>query len=179
MSSTGWLSNMSGLLPNLLATVVLAIVVGLIAAPRLRLSRIAAVCWLLCLSAPVALTWTKADVDQQQAGCAWSTGWWELNQFFTDVDIVPNIVLLIPAGAAAAVFPRGPRRWSALLVALMVPLIIEAGQALMPWLHRTCQVGDIGNNALGVLIGFVVAVAVRAAWEATGKPKVRPKHGRR
>ena len=50
----------------------------------------------------------------------------------------------------------------------MVPLIIEAGQAVMPWLHRTCQVGDIGNNALGVLIGFVVAVAVRAAWEATG-----------
>ncbi len=179
MGGNAWLSNMSGLLPNLAATVVLAIVVGLVAAPRLRLSRIAAVVWLLCLSAPVALTWTKADGGQQQIGCAWSTGWWELNQFFTDVDVVPNIVLLIPAGAAAAVFPRGPRRWSALLVALMVPLIIETGQALMPWLNRTCQVGDIGNNMLGVLIGFAVAVTVNAAWRATGKPKVRPKHGRR
>ncbi len=179
MSSYVWPAALSGLLPNLTATVVLAIVVGLVAAPRLGLSRIAAVAWLLCLSSPVALTWTKADGGQQQIGCAWSTGWWELNQFFTDVDIVPNIVLLIPAGAAAVVFPRGPRRWSALLVALMVPPIIETGQAVMPGLNRTCQVGDIGNNMLGVVIGFAVAVAVSATWRATGKPKVKPKHVRR
>ena len=33
MSSTGWPAALGGLLPNLLATVVLAVVVGLIAAP--------------------------------------------------------------------------------------------------------------------------------------------------
>ena len=179
MGSTVWPSSLGGLLPNLLATALLAILFGVVAAPRLRLSHLAAVCWFLCTSAPVALTWTAADGDPQPLGCAWGAGWWELTRFFTDADIVPNIVLLVPAGAAAVLFPRGSRRWAALLVALAIPVIIETGQAVMPWLNRTCQVGDVGNNALGVLVGFVVGVSVAEVLHMAAEPKVQPRHGRR
>jgi glycopeptide antibiotics resistance protein len=77
-----------------------------------------------------------------------------------------NILMLAPAGAAAFLFPPGVRRIAALGAALSLPLAIELTQRVWSHLGRACQVFDVVNNMLGVLVGFWLVAGVVAMWES-------------
>jgi hypothetical protein len=79
-----------------------------------------------------------------------------------------NVLLGVPLGLTALAWPlhdlahgrRRSRAWWAPPAALVVPALVEAGQARLPALRRSCAVVDVVDNVSGVLLGFLAVVAV-------------------
>jgi len=152
--------------PNLLLTVLIAVVAGALAAPRLGLRhRALGAMWLLCLLAPLAYT-LSATRNGGAAGCQLGLAPWESQTALLSAETRNNIALLAPAGAAAFLMPAGARRLAALGAALAMPLLIETTQMIVRPLGRACQVSDIVNNTVGVILGFVLAAGVWAVWDS-------------
>lgn len=146
-------ADVPGLLPDLTATVVVCFVIAGVTAPGLAVSRPRLAVWLLALALPVAYTWSAATAPAP-FGCSSGTFFWQGLSIGVPVEVWSNVVLLMPAGAAVFLWPRGVRRLTALVVACCIPPVLELGQLAMHWLNRTCQYGDIVNNVLGVFVGF-------------------------
>ena len=155
--------GMPGFWPNFMATMVIATLVGAALAPRLGLSnRALGAVWLFCLLAPLAYTLTSAHVTA--SGCDIGLLPWESRSALFAGETRANILLTVPAGAAALLFPSGHRRLAALGAALSLPIAIELTQLLVGSLGRACQVSDIVNNTIGVLLGFWLAAGVWTLW---------------
>lgn len=164
--------GMPGFWPNFMATVVIAALVGAALAPRLGLSnRALGAVWLFCLLAPLAYTLTSAHVTA--TGCDVGLLPWESRSALLAPETRANILLTVPAGAAALLFPSGHRRLAALGAALSLPIAIELTQLLVGSLGRACQVSDIINNTIGVLLGFWLAAGVWTLWVALRGSDVR------
>ena len=73
-------------------------------------------------------------------------------------DLILNIVCFIPVGLLVGLLLEKHRLAKALLVGLLVSLTIEFSQLI--WHRGVFDVNDLFNNALGALIGGVIAVAV-------------------
>ncbi len=139
--------------PNLFFTLLLALVAAAILSPRVQLSAWRLCLWLLTFMVPLAYTWTPAP-QPSTPGCHWGVLPWDLRLDAGSPEVIYNVLLMVPAGAAAWLWPDATRRLAAFACALFTPLAIEAGQRLVPELSRACQVGDVMNNALGVFIGW-------------------------
>ncbi len=73
-------------------------------------------------------------------------------------DLILNIVCFIPVGLLIGLLLEKHRLAKALLVGLLVSLTIEFSQLI--WHRGVFDVNDLFNNALGALIGGIIAVAV-------------------
>ena len=73
-------------------------------------------------------------------------------------DLILNIVCFIPVGLLVGLLFEKYRWVKALLVGLLVSLTIELSQLI--WHRGVFDVNDLFNNALGALIGGIIAVAV-------------------
>ncbi len=139
--------------PNLIITLLLALVAAAVLSPRVQLSAWRLCLWLVALMLPLPYTWTAAP-GIGTPGCHWGQPPWDFVPKSDNPEITFNILMLVPAGAAAWLWPDGPRRLAALVCALVTPAVLEFGQYLLPQLHRACQAGDIINNVIGALLGW-------------------------
>lgn len=150
--------------PNLAITVTVGLAIGAWAAPRLGLQhRASGALWLTCLLLPLAYTLSAAR-GVGVAGCELGLAPWESRTALFSYETRSNVVMLIPAGAAVLLFPSGPRRLAALGTALALPAAIEVTQMVVRPLGRACQMADVFNNVLGVVLGFFVAAGVWVLW---------------
>ena len=174
-----------GVRPALITLTLVAAGVGVVAGPKMGVGRWRLTVWLWAVLVPTAGTLTTpgggSTLPTSFIFC--SEGVWPRPDMLSTgapAEVVSNIALLVPAGAVALLWPSGPKRLAALIVALATPAAIEVTQ-LLPALHRTCQGADVLNNSLGVLIGFAAAAGVEAvvvAWRRSrpgviGEPLTR------
>lgn len=165
--------------PNLLFTLLLALATGALASQRVQLQVWRLCLWLLTIMIPLAYTWTAAP-QVATVGCHWGVPPWDLRLDSNGSEVVYNVLLLIPAGAAAWLWPDGPRRLAALSCAILTPLAIETGQLLVPELNRACQAGDVLNNALGAFIGWSLVAgcfAMAHIWSDGTEARFRNRRG--
>ncbi|WP_337173231.1 VanZ family protein [Paludisphaera sp.] len=84
------------------------------------------------------------------------------------VNLVGNVVVMLPLGAAAAVLGgQGARAWHAALAGLVLSATVETLQ--MGTGRRVADVDDVILNTLGAALGFMTAAAVRRAWRRGGR----------
>ena len=151
--------SLSAFLPRLAITLLMATLVGMGAARRLGLSRRRAIVWLLCLLAPLAYTLSPSGFEGA-SGCTIGLTPWQFPGAIFALDSRANVIMLIPAGAAAFLFTQGARNLAALLTALSLPPVIELVQLAAPILGRSCQFFDVVYNLTGVLVGFWLVAGV-------------------
>ena len=73
-------------------------------------------------------------------------------------DLILNIVCFIPVGLLVGLLLEKHRLTKALLVGLLVSLTIEFSQLI--WHRGVFDVNDLFNNALGALIGGLIAIGI-------------------
>ncbi|TDS75821.1 VanZ like protein [Amnibacterium kyonggiense] len=78
----------------------------------------------------------------------------------TSVESLSNVLLLAPTALLAGVLLRRPVAGAA--GAIAVSAIVEATQALVPAIGRACDTSDLLTNALGALVGGVLAFVALA-----------------
>lgn len=78
-------------------------------------------------------------------------------------DIFLNIVGFIPIGMLFVLISKNYRILKALLFGMLLSLTIEISQLF--WKRGTFDVDDLFNNAIGALVGGVIAVAVVKTWK--------------
>jgi hypothetical protein len=88
-------------------------------------------------------------------------------------DVGLNILMFVPLGAAIALVPRSRRRAAIVGGAIALPLGIEAIQALVPWLDRTCESADIVDNLAGLVIGLAAGTVIGRLVPGLGRPAER------
>lgn len=162
----------------LATSLIVAALIGVLLGPRMGVARVRLGLWLAGILFATAFTWTlPAGIDQLPARWEFCEvgvlPWPSLLATGLNREVLSNVVLLVPAGAAAALWPVGPKRLAALVAALAVSPMIEFVQ-LIPQLHRGCQVADVVNNSVGVLAGFALATAVESvvlSMRSIGGPK--------
>lgn len=172
IASLNLLPGLSGFRLNLFISAIAALEIGIWVAPRLHLATWRAVVWLASLLMPVAYTWTAATGPATPHHCARGSWFLQLLTMGPNDEVMANVMLFVPAGAAAWLWIRPQQRLVALGVALALPLVIEWGQFLMSWLHRTCQLGDIANNMLGAVIGFSLVAGVAYVLDHLRSPEL-------
>lgn len=79
---------------------------------------------------------------------------------FGRVELMANVILFVPPVLLAAVAARRPVL--ALLGGVATSAVIEAVQAFVPALGRSCDTNDWLSNAIGALVGAALAAA--AIW---------------
>ena len=78
-------------------------------------------------------------------------------------DLILNIVCFIPVGMLVGLLFEKYRWAKAWLVGLLVSLTIEFSQLI--WHRGVFDVNDLFNNALGALIGGIIAVVVMSFYK--------------
>lgn len=164
-----WLPTLAlpGLLPALLLLVASAWLAALALRGRLRVAGWRIGLWTFAVLLPTAAVWTvaayRADEAWRLQPCTPGV-WLHPSMLSSGIpgEIAINVALLVPAGAAAWLWPGRKARLAALLTALATPGVLEAVQYLIPQLHRECQWGDIANNVLGVALGYCLVAGVMA-----------------
>ena len=154
------LPGLPGLRLSMVLSLVVAVTIGIWVAPRISMPTWRLVLWLIAVLIPVAYTWTASTVVANLHVCSQGMWFYEIATAKAPKEAVANILLFVPAGAAAWLWRTPQQRIAALGVVLAMPPIIETGQLLMRWLHRACQYGDIANNLLGAVIGFSLVAGV-------------------
>ncbi|QBX55116.1 VanZ family protein [Nocardioides seonyuensis] len=104
-----------------------------------------------------ALTFIPASRDLRM-GCAVE---WDFPTFGA-VELMANVVLFVPPVLLLGVAIRRP--WVVWLVASVVSCLIEATQALVPALGRSCSTNDWLANTLGAALGAALA-ALAIRWD--------------
>ena len=109
---------------------------------------------LLALSIAAVLGFTLApDGDPSPAiGCAFELPYLS----FTSVESLSNVLLLAPSALLAGVLLRRPVVAAAGAIALSV--VIETVQALVLAIGRACDTSDLLTNALGAILGGLLAL---------------------
>ena len=147
------------LIPALLLIVAGAAVVAVMVGDRIGVGVFRTYGWLVCLMVPVAYTLTAAT-GPGIVGCELGVLPWESRGALVSPETTSNILLFVPAGAATILFPSGARRLAALATVLALPVTIEMGQMITRTLGRACQISDVVNNEVGVLLGLWLASGV-------------------
>jgi len=146
---TNFLLDNAALVPVALVLVALAcVLLGYLARHR------AVVLWILAglsLVPVVALTLIPESRRLDQV-CAVQFSWPTLGS----VELLANVALFIPPAYFTALVARRPGR--VLAAGIGLSAAIEAVQALIPAIGRSCDTNDWAMNSFGVIIGVVLAV---------------------
>ena len=159
---------------GMFATLTIAFAIGALAWARLGFAnRWRAILWTTCLVIPLAYTLTSAKgAGLPNCDLSWTpllTPGALLN-----MDTRSNVLLTIPAGAAAMLLPTGAQRLAALGTALAMPVAIELTQLAVRSLGRGCQLDDVVNNQTGVVVGFWLAAGVAVLLQSLRMPASQP-----
>lgn len=121
---------------------------------RWLLTRPPRLSWILCgvSSLPVVLLTLVPTQRELFERCA--VGW--VLPTFGRVELLANVLLFVPPVLLAGIASRLP--WLALAGGVVVSATIEATQALLPVLGRSCDTNDWLSNSIGALVGAVLAV---------------------
>lgn len=142
-----WLTT-TGLLVLLLA----GPVVGALLVGRRRTTQVLLVVAVLVVAA-LTLAPTSRDMTTT---CAVE---WSLPRLGA-VETAANLILFAPITLLAGVLTRRP--WLVAAVASVVSALIEASQALLPALGRSCSTNDWWFNTLGAVLGALLALGALA-----------------
>jgi glycopeptide antibiotics resistance protein len=71
-------------------------------------------------------------------------------------DTTLNILLFIPLGISLGLLDRSRRTGLLIAVAVVLPVMIETTQLLLPALERGCQSADVFDNLTGLVIGLAI-----------------------
>lgn len=82
-----------------------------------------------------------------------------------------NTWMLVPLGFFAGYL--AVRQWWVLVLAFMVPFVVEGIQRFVPQLDRRCQFQDLVDNTWGLILGAVVGVVVGALAYGLGRSERR------
>ena len=153
-------------LPWFLPGLVLSIIVGLLIGPALAraLGTRRSVAYLLVVSIGAIVA---ATIPPTAGGPDWDLGagsqcdldgpWLApMRYYFRPTEDSLNVLLFIPLGVALGLLPRSRRSLALIVGALALPIAVEATQLLLPVLGRGCELGDVVNNTLGLLLGLSI-----------------------
>ncbi len=139
--------------PHLITTLCVAAVVGGGVARFMGIPLWRVALWAAIVAAPLAYTWS-ASLNPGTPGCTIGYLPWDTWPPFGAGDAATNVLLLVPGGAAAFLWPVPVQRVAALIATGCAPVLIEFGQGAQPALNRACQLGDIINNGIGLAVGW-------------------------
>jgi hypothetical protein len=155
-------------LPWFLPGLAVSLALGLVLAPPLAraLGATRAVAYLLIVSlgAVVSATllptaggfdWAAAGVGGCEVHRAWLA---PLGHYLRPTEESLNVLLFVPLGIALALLPRSARTAAVIATAVAMPALVETTQMLLPVLGRGCEVGDVVNNSIGLVLGLVVGL---------------------
>lgn len=77
-------------------------------------------------------------------------------------DVAGNILGFVPIGFAIGLARHRRRATALLLVAILMPVAIEATQLLVESLGRSCEAADVVDNLTGVALGVAAGLVVAA-----------------
>lgn len=139
--------------PWLIPTALLLLLVAgpLVGAVLVGRPRVTGALLVLTVLVVVVLTLTPTS-REMTATCAVE---WSLPRLGA-VETAANLILFAPITLLAGVLTRRP--WRMALVASVASAVIEAGQALVPALGRSCSTNDWWFNTLGAALGALLAV---------------------
>jgi VanZ family protein len=104
---------------------------------------------------------TGLDTSQLRP-CDLDRRWFaSLAEITTITDVSLNIAMFVPLGLAIAWLPRSRRAIPVLVLAVVLPFVIEGLQYALPTLARGCQSGDVIDNLTGLAVGLVIGVVIR------------------
>lgn len=160
-------------LPGLVAALVLSLILSPLAGRRLSIRPLHA--WLLLISLgvilAVTLTPSRAAFGSGSVGivgCDLSRiGPAGFEVYARRGDPILNVLMFMPLGLAIGFLPSMPARRRLLVAAFLLPLAVEATQAVVVVLDRACQGGDLFDNAVGLCLGLAAGSAARVAWQQT------------
>jgi hypothetical protein len=164
-------------LPWFVPGVILAVIVALLIAPAIAraLGTRRSVAYLLVVSIGAIIA---ATIPPNAGGPDWDPGagsqcdldgpWLAPMSYYLRItEDSLNVLLFIPLGLALGLLPRSRRTLILIVAVLAIPIAVEATQLLLPVLGRGCELGDVVNNTLGLLLGLsigrVVPVLARLA----------------
>ncbi len=156
------------MLPGIAVSAVVSVLVGGVVARALDTRRAVATLLVFSLGVIVSATLTPLGGDLVLDGGV--AGTCDLSRlslpplgFFRGLnDASLNVLLFVPLGVAIALLPRTRRTAVVTIGALLLPLAIEATQLLVPAISRGCESADVIDNLVGLAVGLVAGVALRA-----------------
>ena len=156
------------LLPGIAVSAVVSVLVGGVVARALGTRRAVATLLVFSLGIIVSATLTPLGGDLVLDGGV--VGTCDLSRlrlpplgYFRGLNGVSlNVVLFVPLGVAISLLPRTRRTAAVAMGALLLPLAIEMTQLLVPAISRGCESADVIDNLVGLAVGFVGGVALRA-----------------
>jgi hypothetical protein len=155
-------------LPGLAISVVVAILVAPLVARALGTHRSIAVLFVVSLGAIAAATilptsggfdWTAGGVARCDVDGRWLAS---IDRYLRPTEESLNVLLFVPLGIAIALLPWSRRSVAIGLALFALPVAVESTQWLAPVLGRDCAMPDVVNNTVGLGIGFLVGLTVRA-----------------
>jgi VanZ like protein len=150
-------------LPGVLLVAVTAVVLARPVARRLGDPPLTAWALLASLGWILVITLTPSPDVPDAAGCDLRFRRLTLDLLFAVNDRSMNVLLFVPLGLAiAGLRPRHRLAW--VVVAFALPPAIELVQLALTPLQRTCQVNDIADNWLGLVIGLAIGAVASWAW---------------
>jgi VanZ family protein len=97
------------------------------------------------------------------------------SELFAVNDTSRNVVLFIPLGMALGSLPASRRTLAVGVLAVSMPVVIEATQLLLPALGRSCQSADVVDNLIGLAIGLGLVIMARATAANVGPRPAGPR----
>jgi len=156
------------LLPGVAISAVVSVLIGGLVARALGTHRAVATLLVFSLGVIVSATLTPLGGDLVLDGGSPGTcdlsrlGLPPLGAFRGLNDASLNVLLFVPLGVAIALLPRSPRTVAVAIVALLLPVVIETTQLVVPAISRGCESADVIDNLIGLVVGFVAGLALAA-----------------
>lgn len=153
-------------LPGVALGLCIAFVTARAIAGRLSCAPLAA--WLLVVSTGVILSATVTPIAdalldgvRSSGACGIDRGGWAPpSTYLRLTEESMNVLLFVPLGMAVGlVGGRAGRRLA--ICGLALPFVIEATQALVPALGRSCEASDLVDNPTGFVIGLALGWSAR------------------
>jgi hypothetical protein len=72
-----------------------------------------------------------------------------------------NVLLFLPLGVAIGLLPRTRPGAAIAIAAFSLTFVVESTQLLLPVLGRGCQIEDIFDNLLGLILGIGIGLVAR------------------
>jgi glycopeptide antibiotics resistance protein len=144
------------------------VLIGGVVARALDSRRAVATLLVFSLGVIVSATLTPLGGDLVlEGGTSWTCdlsrlGFPPLGVFRGLNDASLNVLLFLPLGVAIALLPRSRRTVAVAIGALLLPVVVETTQLIVPALSRGCESADVIDNMIGLAVGFIGGVALRA-----------------
>lgn len=146
-------------LPTMIVVIVLAVALAPAMARRLRCHQVVAA--LMFIGAGLVLSATLTPLYGAITAGIHSTGtcdtsrmgWASFGTYLSVNETSLNVLLFVPLGIAVGLVP-GRAGMALTGSAILVPVVVETIQMLLPILGRSCQTRDVVDNTTGLVIGL-------------------------